>query len=81
MKIASDHFDKGLGKSLEFLVGALILGTAFPHFLKSLATGVSWKLVIYFISSLTLTGGYLFYFLFPKDNTVQKVVGLSFLPF
>jgi MFS family permease len=35
MKIASDHYQQGLSKSLGFLVGALVLGTAFPHFLKS----------------------------------------------
>jgi len=31
MKIAADYFEKGLGKSLGFLVGALVLGTALPH--------------------------------------------------
>ena len=36
MKIASDYYNKGLGKSLSFLVGALVLGTAFPHILKGL---------------------------------------------
>lgn len=30
MKIASDYYDKGLGKSLGYLVGALVLGTGFP---------------------------------------------------
>ena len=33
MKIASDHFDKGLGRSLGWLVGALVFGTALPHLL------------------------------------------------
>ena len=36
MKIAADYYDKGLGKSLGFLVGALVLGTALPHLLKDL---------------------------------------------
>ena len=35
MKIAADYFDKGLGKSLGYLVGALVLGTAFPHLLRA----------------------------------------------
>ncbi|WP_373398884.1 hypothetical protein V8V91_04125 [Algoriphagus halophilus] len=30
MKIAADYFEKGLGAALGFLVGALVLGTAFP---------------------------------------------------
>ena len=34
MKIAADWYEKGLGKALGYLVGALVLGTAFPHFLK-----------------------------------------------
>ncbi len=33
MKIASDYYREGLGKSLGFLVGALVLGTALPHLL------------------------------------------------
>ncbi|GAA0753075.1 hypothetical protein GCM10009433_04740 [Psychroflexus lacisalsi] len=36
MKIAADYYEKGLGKSLSFLVGALVLGTAFPHLLKDM---------------------------------------------
>ena len=31
MKIATDYYQKGLGKSLSYLVGALVLGTALPH--------------------------------------------------
>ena len=30
MKIAADYFEKGLGVSLGYLVGALVLGTALP---------------------------------------------------
>ena len=36
MKIAADYFEKGLGKSLGYLVGALVVGTAFPHLLKEM---------------------------------------------
>src|SRR6187551_1342329 len=35
MKIAADCFPGKLGNALGFLVGALVLGTAFPHILKS----------------------------------------------
>src|SRR5947209_13003229 len=34
MKIAADWYDKELGKALGYLVGALVIGTAFPHLLK-----------------------------------------------
>ncbi len=57
MKIASDHYQQGLGRSLGFLVGALVLGTAFPHFLKSMTAGLLWKYVIYSTSILSASGG------------------------
>lgn len=57
MKIAADYYEKGLGKSLGFLVGALVLGTALPHLLKSLTMGLPWKMVLYSTSSLALLGG------------------------
>lgn len=57
MKIASDHYQQGLGKSLGFLVGALVLGTAFPHFLKSMTGGLPWRYVIYATSALSGLGG------------------------
>jgi len=57
MKIASDYFQTGLGKSLGFLVGALVLGTAFPHLLKDLSLGFHWKYVLYATTSLSAIGG------------------------
>ena len=41
MKIAADYFQQGLGKSLGFLVGALVLGTAFPHLLNGISSTIS----------------------------------------
>ena len=57
MKIASDHYEHGLGKSLGFLVGALVLGTAFPHFLKSGLAHLPWRYVIFSTSILAGIGG------------------------
>ncbi len=59
IKIAASHFSKGLGKYLGFLVGALVLGTAFPHMLNGFALGVSWKLVLVLTSLISLLGGFL----------------------
>jgi len=56
MKIASDYFKDGLGKSLGFLVGALVLGTAFPHLLKTFTANFAWQYVIFATSGLSLTG-------------------------
>ncbi|MFD2147687.1 MFS transporter [Mucilaginibacter antarcticus] len=57
MKIASDHYQQGLGRSLGFLVGALVLGTAFPHLLKSMTAALPWRYVIYATSALAVIGG------------------------
>ena len=59
MKIAADYFEKGLGKSLGYLVGALVVGTAFPHLLKDMTTAFPWKYVLIGTSSLAVLGGVL----------------------
>ena len=59
MKIAADHYEKGLGRSLGFLVGALVLGTAFPHLLKSFSAVLPWKHLIFAISFLCFIGGFI----------------------
>ena len=57
MKIAADYYQAGLGKSLGFLVGALVLGTAFPHLLKAIGGELSWEMVQYGTSGIALLGG------------------------
>ncbi len=66
MKIAADHFDKGLGKSLGFLVGALVLGTAFPHLLKSFSGALPWRAVLVMTSSIAAFGGIIMLLLVPN---------------
>ncbi|MEI6866556.1 MFS transporter [Flavicella sp.] len=66
MKIAADYFNEGLGKSLSWLVGALVLGTAFPHFLKLISGNYSWTYVIFSTSILAVLGGLLILFFIPK---------------
>jgi MFS family permease len=70
MKIAADYEEKGLGKALGFLVGALVLGTAFPHLLKSFTAQFPYKSVIYGTSTLAIIGGSLIYFL--PDGPFRK---------
>ncbi len=71
MKIASDHHEKGLGKALGMLVGALVLGTAFPHFVNASFGELDWKLVIIVTSGLALVGGIVIGFLVP-DGPFRK---------
>ena len=66
MKIASDYYEKGLGKSLSFLVGALVLGTAFPHLLKAGVFNLNWKTIVFTTSGLSIIGGILIVFLVPN---------------
>lgn len=82
MKIAADHFQKGLGASLGFLVGGLVLGTAFPHLLKSTALLPSWQSVVYITSLFCFLGGVGMKLLVkdgPFRRPVQQLVFNSFL--
>lgn len=66
MKIASDYFKDGLGKSLGFLVGALVFGTAFPHLLKNFTGNFAWEYVIYATSALSVSGAFFILMLVPN---------------
>ena len=74
MKIAADWFEKGLGKALGFLLGALVLGTAFPHLLKNSDFHLPWKSVLYFTSIFAIAGG-LIMILFVGDGPHRKKSG------
>jgi len=71
MKIAADYFDKGLGKSLGFLVGALVLGTAFPHLLNNITSAIPWNYVIITTTLLAILGGGLIFF-FVSNGPYRK---------
>jgi len=81
MKIASDYFQKGLGKSLGFLVGALVIGTALPHLLKSVTSGLPWKYVIISISALSALGGLIMLLLVPDGPFRRKSEQLNLSAF
>ena len=71
MKIASDYYEQGLGKSFGFLVGALVIGTAFPHLLKDMTDTYPWTSVLMVTSSLAVSGGVLMIILVP-DGPYRK---------
>ena len=81
MKIAADHYQAGLGKSLGFLVGALVMGTAFPHLLKSLSVAFPWEYVIYSTSTLSLLGGFLILLFVPNGPFRKQGQKLKFTAF
>ena len=76
MKIAADYFEEGLGKSLGFLVGALVVGTAFPHLLNGFNKTISWEILILLTSILSIIGGFLIWWLVPNgpyQKSIQKL--------
>jgi MFS family permease len=74
MKIAADHFENGLGKSLGFLVGGLVVGTAISHLIKSMSILLPWEFVLYASSALCLLGG-LFMYLLVGDGSYRRPAG------
>ncbi len=74
MKIAADWYEKGLGKALGFLLGALVMGTAFPHLLKNRGLALTWKSVLYY-TSLFATAGAVLMLLFVGDGPYRKKSG------
>lgn len=65
MKIAAGWYEKGLGNALGFLIGALVLGTAFPHLLKGSLATVPWQTVIFLSSAVCFLGGLLMFAFIP----------------
>ena len=74
MKIAADWYEKGLGKALGFLLGALVLGTAFPHLLKNRDFELPWESVLYITSIVAVAGGLMMLF-FVGDGPFRKRSG------
>lgn len=74
MKIAADWFDKSLGRAMGYLLGALVLGTAFPHLLKNRDYTLPWELVLISTSVCAVLGG-VSMLLFVGDGPYRKKSG------
>jgi len=72
MKIAASWYEQGLGRALGYLVGALVLGTAFPHLIKSLGVAIPWQQVIAAVSIVAIFGGILLRMLVPDGPFLPK---------
>lgn len=72
MKISADWYEKGLGKALGYLVGALVLGTAFPHLVRAGMRDLPWSYVLMTVSALSVLGGISIMWLVPDGPFRRK---------
>ena len=72
MKIAAGWYQKTLGNAIGWLVGALVLGTAFPHGLRALGGGLTWELVTLAVSGIAAAGGALMLLLVPDGPYLAR---------
>ncbi|WP_439543470.1 MFS transporter [Hyphomicrobium sp.] len=56
LKLISTWFVKGRGLALGCIIGALTLGSAFPHLLRAVMTTLNWHVVVAATSAMTLIG-------------------------
>jgi MFS family permease len=81
MKIAAEWYEKGLGKALGYLVGALVLGTAFPHLLKQSGWEYNWRTVLILTSCFASIGGILMFLLVARGPCSKTSLHYSFKAF
>jgi MFS family permease len=72
MKIADGWYQQELGEVLGFLIGAIVLGTAFPHLLKGAGRFVPWETVILSVSGVALLGGLAMLILVPDGPFLSQ---------
>jgi MFS family permease len=57
MKVAAGWFERRRGAALGVLIGALTVGSAFPHLLASASATIPWRTLMLSASALALVGG------------------------
>ncbi|MEP7205683.1 MAG: MFS transporter [Casimicrobiaceae bacterium] len=77
MKIAAGWYERGLGNAIGLLVGALVLGTAFPHLLKAFGQALPWTGVTAAVSLLALVGGALMLGFVPDGPFLKRGARVS----
>lgn len=56
LKLISTWFVSGRGLALGIVIGALTLGSAFPHLLRATTSSLNWQVVVLGTSTMTLIG-------------------------
>jgi MFS family permease len=72
MRIAAGWYQRGLGHAIGLLVGALVLGTAFPHLLRGFGHAWPWQQVTAAVSAIAAAGGALMLALVPDGPHLAK---------
>jgi MFS family permease len=57
MKVAAGWFDRRRGAALGILIGALTIGSAFPHLLAAASARIPWRFLVLSASILAICGG------------------------
>ena len=57
MKVAAGWFEQRRGTALGILIGALTIGSAFPHLLAALSAAMAWRTLMIVASTLAVAGG------------------------
>jgi len=57
MKVAAGWFERQRGAALGILIGALTVGSAFPHLLAAASANIPWRTLMLSASGLALAGG------------------------
>jgi MFS family permease len=57
MKVAAGWFEDRRGAALGVLIGALTVGSAFPHLLAAMSASIPWRVLILYASAFAVAGG------------------------